>query len=81
MATSLEIRDTLVDALTLDLIGPSPSHTLEAEEYSSNIRRAGISRASWCRLAHRLSSGAKRGEPTAGYVRFRRWNRRRRDDY
>jgi hypothetical protein len=31
MPTSLEIRDTLVDALTLDLIGPSPGHALEAE--------------------------------------------------
>src|SRR5438128_9899895 len=31
MATSLEIRDTLVDALSLDLIGPSPGHALEGE--------------------------------------------------
>ncbi|MGH7556094.1 MAG: DISARM system helicase DrmA, partial [Longimicrobiales bacterium] len=31
MATSLQIRDTLVDALRLDLIGPSPGHALEAE--------------------------------------------------
>ena len=46
MAISLEIRDTLVDALTLDLIGPSPSHALEAEVTLSSIRRAGISQAS-----------------------------------
>ena len=31
MATSLDIRRTLVDALKLDLIGPSPGHALEAE--------------------------------------------------
>ena len=31
MAKSLEIRDSLVNVLALDLIGPSPGHPLENE--------------------------------------------------
>lgn len=36
MTTSAEVRDRLVDALELDLIGPGPGHPLEAEQLREN---------------------------------------------
>src|SRR4051812_3432428 len=32
MTTSAEVRDSLIDTLRLDLVGPGPGHPLEAEQ-------------------------------------------------
>jgi hypothetical protein len=60
MATSLEIRDTLVDALRLDLIGPSPGHALEAEvleQHPSRWYLTGFLVPTGASLAHALEAG------------------------